>query len=411
MGRRGALLLGSALLCGPAFSADYVTVATLHRDGTTEIGLTFAPIVDLSSTLLLSQYQLADHDISSIRHVPQNGAIVLSTSTLDGGSTCTFNSLKSTDGKTIPEFSASVLPGAFEWVAIGSQELGFTPDAVAIGTNGFDLISGGFQLFDTYDEATFAYETVSGDFDKHVRVDYHDPSSRWARAGLMVRETLDAGRPRPSDPFDPAQAFSRYLEVHVTPALTAYGDPASNMHEINFRPFTGGIGSPEFDVTENPTIADNAAPEYPNAWLRIKRTGQLFTVYRGTDGTNWVQLGSFTFPTQDVNGSPVPPFPNTVYVGPSYSPENGNIPVSTGTRAAFIARFRDYGGTSTPGGTTPPELKITKNSGQVELSWEGTALLQSNSNLKSNLWTDLPSISSPHKLQPTGKAIYYRLKI
>ena len=33
-----------------------------------------------------------------------------------------------------------------------------------------------------YDEATFVYEQVTGDFDKEVRVEYVDPSSQWGRA-------------------------------------------------------------------------------------------------------------------------------------------------------------------------------------------------------------------------------------
>jgi len=239
-------------------------------------------------------------------------------------------------------------------------------------------------------------------------VDYQDPSSIWARAGLMVRETLDAGKPRPADPFDPADAFSRYLELHVTPVNTAYGDPASNTHEVNIRYYLGGIGSPN-PPTEQPALTNNAAPAYTNAWLRIKRTGQVFEVYRGTNGMSWEQMGSFTFPTNADNG----PFPQTVFFGPSYSPENGNIPVISGARAAFLAKFRDYGGIGSSVPKEAPPIHITKlATGEIEISWTGQAILQTNTVPLPTGWVDITTASPYRFTPPPGKgAAFFRLRV
>jgi len=314
--------------------------------------------------------------------------------------------MTSTNGSPLPELNLSFTNKSTSWVAIGSQELGLPADAVAVGDNGFDLISGGFQLFDNYDEATFVYERLSGDFDKHVRVDYQDPSSTSARAGLMVRENLDAGKPRPGDPSDPAEAFSRYLEVHVTPEITADGELASDTHEVNIRYYLGGIGSPN-PPTEQPALTNNAAPAYTNAWLRIKRTGQLFEVYRGTNGFDWIQLGSFTFPTNTDNG----PFPTTVFFGRSYSPENGNIPVNSGMRAAFLAKFRDYGGIESGPPKEAPPIHIARlPTGEVEISWSGQATLETNPNAKPTGWTELTA-TSPYKFTPQAKTAFFRLRV
>jgi hypothetical protein len=415
MGRLGVLFIGFLLsggLLGAAAGAEYATTGTLQRNGKWEIGVTFDPSVDPQSTFSQDNYRLQGGSIIGFRRVAQDDAVVLTTMDLTPGSpgTCVITNLKGTDGSDFATLNASVVPMDFEWAAIGSQELGFPPDAVAVGTNGFDLISGGFQLFDDYDEATFVYERLTGDFDKHVRVAYQDPSSRDARAGLMVREALDEGRPRPSDPFDPAQAFSRYLEVHVTPVTTAYGEPASNTHQVNFRPYTGGIGSPDFDATENPALSNNAAPNYPNAWLRIKRTGQVFEVFRGDDGTNWVELGSFSFPTEDVNGEAVSAFPQTVFVGPSYSPENGNIPVPSGARAAFMAQFRDYGGSGTVASGNPVELHIERVTDGVRITWEGAGVLQKNDTASPTGWQDVESATGSYTVEAGGKAQFFRIR-
>ena len=415
MGPLRFVLCSVLLVSAHSFAADYARVGTLQKDGNWELGITFADSVDLASTIIQDNYRLSSGDLNGIRRVPQNGAIVLTANGLVDGTpcSCTLTNIKARDGSDLAALTLAFTPTNFSWVAIGSQELGFTPDAIAVGENGFDLVSGGFQLFDVYDEATFVYESLTGDFDKHVRVEYQDPSSKWARAGLMVRESLDAGKPRPADPTDPAEAFSRYIEVHVTPTATAYGEPATNIHQVNFRPYLGGIGSPNFEPTENPPLQNNAPAPYPNAWLRIKRTGQIFDIFRADDGTNWIQLGSFSFPTNDVDGNTLSPFSKTVYVGPSYSPENGNIPVGSGARAAFLARFRDYGGTGTPGGGGDlSPLQITKAAnGDIQISWTGPGTLQVNTTLNPATWTDILGAPNPYTVPtPRPKTSFYRLK-
>ena len=45
---------------------------------------------------------------------------------------------------------------------------------------------------------------------------------------------------------------------------------------------------------------------YPKAWLRLRRQGQTFTAYRGTDGLNWTQYG---------RTAGTAPYPDRVLVG------------------------------------------------------------------------------------------------
>ncbi|HEV8542886.1 MAG TPA: hypothetical protein VGR78_10885, partial [Verrucomicrobiae bacterium] len=155
---------------------------------------------------------------------------------------------------------------------------------------------------------------------------------------------------------------------------------------------------------------DTNAPAYPNAWLRLKRVGQTFYAFRGTDGTNWVSLGTFSFPASDDGGNQMPPFGNNVFVGPNYTPETANIPPSTGERRAFMAQFRDYGLASGDVPVGDNHLSIVKDGNQVELSWSGPGTLQSSTNLNSTVWADLGS-SFPIRVTADKKAQFFRVRI
>ena len=392
-----------------AFStpSGYATVGTLRHDGKWEVGVSFDSTVDRSTVADISQYTLSTSTIESLRTVPETGAVILVTTNLaPTGNGLRIEGVENTSGNPLPPLNLLFDASEMEWVEIGTAELGFRADAVGVGEDGFDLISGGVQLWDVYDEATFAFREVTGNFDAVVRVELQDPSSEWARAGLMVREKLDANRPRPADTTNPSQAFSRYIDVHVNPVTLAGGGAANNSHEVNVRHYTGGIGrSPFNEPTENPQLSNNAEPAYPNAWLRIRRAGQSFTVYRGTDGVNWVEMGSFAFPTTTNSGDPVPPLPATLYVGPAYSPENGFIPQAQ--RRSFLAQFRDF---SVEGSAAPAMLSISKVGTQVRITWEEAGVLQTSQTLEPNSWSDISGAGSPYEFAPGGSHAFYRLK-
>jgi hypothetical protein len=65
--------------------------------------------------------------------------------------------------------------------------------------------------------------------------------------------------------------------------------------------------------------------DYPNIWVRLQRVDQTFTIYRGTDGENWTSMGSTVWGVTLDGTAETLPMPAKMYVGPEYSPENGNI--------------------------------------------------------------------------------------
>ncbi|MDX1952470.1 MAG: hypothetical protein SFY81_09805 [Verrucomicrobiota bacterium] len=374
-----------------------------------EVTLNFSAPVDLQSASTPENYSIGGTNLPvSAFYLNSSTSVVLTLNhlSIDQSYTLTVTNVMDLAGATIST-NLSIFTRLIGWVPIGSQEQGFTPQAVSVGTNGFDLYSGGFQMFDIYDEATFVYEEITGNFDRAVRISRQDPSSDFARAGLMVRESLDAGKPRPSNPNSLEEAFSRYLDVHVNPSITAEGNARTDLYEISVREFTGGINRIEINATVNPPITNNITPVYPDVWVRMTRLGDQFTLYRGTNGVDWVRIGSFSFRTNDINNDPVQPFPQTVYAGPFYSPENGNIPAASGLRNLFKAEFRDYSGTNNPSNSGEISLSLAKTSNGLELTWSG-GILQTSTNLTSP-WSNL-SVTSPLTLTAQSNEVrFYRV--
>ena len=83
-------------------------------------------------------------------------------------------------------------------------------------------------------------------------------TSGWAKAGVMIRQTLDAD--------------SKHAAVVVTP---------SNGVSFPYRTFTG-------DVSYQTNTAGLTAPY----WVRLTRTGDVFKAEHSANGTTWTAIGA-----------------------------------------------------------------------------------------------------------------------
>ncbi|MBX3748182.1 MAG: immunoglobulin domain-containing protein [Verrucomicrobiae bacterium] len=197
------------------------------------------------------------------------------------------------------------------------------------GANSFTLTTGGYGAFNTAgfenpdnrgDFGYFRYETVVGDFDKKVRVvsltsqDELEGPASLARASLMVRES-------------PNGAMARTLEIF------AANPDGANLVRVAGRSRTGQNYSPTMS-RNYPGVAENL----PNQWLRIRRVGNAFSFFVGTDGNTW-SLISEQYEAMSA----------TLYVG-AYAATDEINGVST-VRAEF-ANYGDHIATD----TTPPAL-------------------------------------------------------
>src|SRR5204863_5927195 len=121
------------------------------------------------------------------------------------------------------------------------------------------------------------------------------------------------------------------------------------------RPLQGG----RYDPATYPAMyaiqnGFGGAPNYPTAWMRIKRVGQVLQAYKSDDGITWVGPATVTYsddpttPDQDESLAP------TVFVGMFYAPEMNNNATADGYGHSAVSKFRDYG----PFGGANPTIRI-----------------------------------------------------
>ncbi len=142
-----------------------------------------------------------------------------------------------------------------------------TGSTVTFDGVGFDTTASG-TIGGSPDGFQFVYENRPSDFDLKVQLARLDWKSSNTEAGLMARES-SAGN-------------ARFV------MLVAYPTNGANVIHLNQR---ATVGSTWVNV---PGQSNNAGVPFPNAWLRLKREGATFKAYRGTNGTDWVQIGEVT---------------------------------------------------------------------------------------------------------------------
>lgn len=136
----------------------------------------------------------------------------------------------------------------------------------------YSLVGGGNELWGAQDKGLFGFFSTNGNFDVKVRVESLEPVHRYAKSGLMVRETLSSA--------------SRMVSLFATPTgpteLPPENPVGEDEVEFNFRRGTG-------DGSNNINLG---SPGYPNAWLRLARRGSIVYGLVSRDGTNWTKSAS-----------------------------------------------------------------------------------------------------------------------
>ncbi|MCP4453695.1 MAG: discoidin domain-containing protein [Planctomycetes bacterium] len=147
---------------------------------------------------------------------------------------------------------------------IGNVTLGDADVGDATGDGGVFTVTGnGTDIQGTADHGQFLYKEMVGDGSMSCRVtDVGTGASNWAKGGIMVRQSTDAG--------------SRSALMPITP-----GD--GNGSSYQWRLDNGG-GT---NYTNNGTPA--VAPPY---YVKIERIGDEFTGSFSPDGIVWTQLGA-----------------------------------------------------------------------------------------------------------------------
>ncbi len=193
---------------------------------------------------------------------------------------------------------------AQDWTINGADTLvvyvqGSAPKFFESPDGGIIMSAIGTDIWGDSDQFHYAYKRLSGNGSITARVESIANSNAWAKAGVMIRESLDAG--------------STHAFVAVTPA-----------NGISFQ------RRPVADTTSYNTDASGLAAPY---WVKLTRSGNTFTAQRSEDGVAWVDITATT---------PVSiPMSTDVYIG-----------LAVTSHDAAISTVADFSNISTTGAVT-----------------------------------------------------------
>ena len=193
---------------------------------------------------------------------------------------------------------------AFANLDIGSPQLAGSSKQTE---GGWELIAGGADIWEKSDQFQFLYQQLSGDFDIAVRVESFEPAHLYSKAGLMIRESLQAD------------------SAHLMFLVFADNSPRNNnlgAYEMQFRAKAGDNCQAIYPAVRPPAPPEFPAA-YPNSWLRVARRGNRFAAFASTDGKTWRLYGKHELALA-----------NKVFAGPALTSHNPEVLAK--------ARFLDY---------------------------------------------------------------------
>ena len=143
----------------------------------------------------------------------------------------------------------------------------------SVAENQININSSGIDVWNTADDFYFVYQVVCGDFQVTTRMESMENSGTWAKAGLMVRESLAPG--------------SSY-------GMISTFQPDNNTGTCFQARTAEGANSQTFSCTGINT----------NTWYRLTREGNMVTSEYATNGSDWTLISSLEMD-----------FPNMIFLG------------------------------------------------------------------------------------------------
>ncbi|HUC76670.1 MAG TPA: Ig-like domain-containing protein, partial [Vicinamibacterales bacterium] len=169
----------------------------------------------------------------------------------------------------------------------------------------YTITASGADIWSTWDQFRFVFQQVTGDVDIVARVDSVVGGDSWAKAGVMIRESLDP-------------------DARYTMALISGGQGCL----FQWRLDPGGLADGAWG-------GGGTAP----VWLRLVRIGSTIEAFKSADGSSWTSMGAQVVPMAD-----------TVYVGLAVTSHS-----TTQTTTAVIDQLT----ITQPGFQQPPTVSLT----------------------------------------------------
>ena len=126
----------------------------------------------------------------------------------------------------------------------------------------FTVSGSGDDIWNTQDAFRYVSQSLTGDGEIRARVTSQTNTDPWAKAGVMIRDGSAAGAVNALVALTPNNGFTFQSRATASGSCISTAGPALN-----------------------------AAP---NNWVRLVRSGSLFTAYVSGTGTAWTQVGTVT---------------------------------------------------------------------------------------------------------------------
>ncbi len=240
-----------------------------------------------------------------------------------------------------------------DWTVSGANSLalwyrGYPAGFTDKGNNAFTVSSEGTDIANNSDQFRFVYKPLSGNGSITVKVDSLVNTNAWAKAGVMIRETLEPN--------------SKYALCVMTPG---------NGAAFEWRANTGGTH----------TSRNTTGLTVPY-WVRITRTGNTFKGERSADGKTWTQIDV----DQNITMAP------NAYVGLCVTSHNAGVyttaefsSVSTTGTASGAWQNVSIGVTQWNNGAAPLYVTVTDKAGKSK-----TVVNSNAAAVNASAWTQWP---------------------
>jgi len=185
------------------------------------------------------------------------------------------------------------------------------------------VVGRGADIWGTADQFQYAYTMLTGDGSMTVKVDSLAHTDNWSKAGIMIRQTLDAGSP--------------FAAVYAT-----------GTNGVRFQARTMA----DQDATSDTSVAtDEQKALNAPVWLKIERAFPMMNAYYSTDGTTWTPMSW--------NPQVIPLTPAPVYIGLAVTSHSGD----TTFAEAVFSNLSSEGGVAA-GPLTSTEVGLVSNSAE-----------------------------------------------
>ncbi|HQY88869.1 MAG TPA: fibronectin type III domain-containing protein, partial [Tepidisphaeraceae bacterium] len=236
----------------------------------------------------------------------------------------------------------------FTGVNIGAP-LGGGDTSVVTSGRDYTITAGGTDVWNKSDQFRFVYKSITGDFDYSVRVAGLTQADARSMAGLMARETLSA------------TSKNAFMRVR-----------ANDVARFAWRNATAGTTS----------ATGSATGAAPDQFVRLTRSGNVFTGYFSADGVTWSEIGSTTIS-----------MPSTIYFGMAASARSSNGLMTTATFTELTDRLA----ASTPSAPTDVSA-IVDPAPRITINWQDTSTNETGFRVErqtgSNAWQSLATLAS-----------------